>query len=397
MSEMKVTKEDIARVLTRASEIITRNPSDLAIEQNVRRTIIEPILRACGWDTDGLDEVKGEYSVGSGRVDYALFCKSEKSPLVYIEAKKLDGLNTSGEDQLFQYAYKYGVPLLLLTDGNIWDFYLSTADGPPTDRRFYRMKLTQEKNLDTYAEILNRSLTKEAVCNETFRQTADQLRNKRKAKQAIPGVWKKLLNNKNEALRDLIAGEVANETGQSPDIPDVEAFMQDFMQQQIASRPVTPSVKEHTRTQQYDNILPSSSPSSDKPARKHKIKIIGFEYNGKRLDTKNGRRTLQEVLKLFQTQDPTFIEQYYEATSKSDNTSTRLKKGPRQVVAKSLEALYRLSTPEAWDIKGKWSIQLHNGWLADGHLNTNQIVKHIRVACTVMDVRFGKDLKLIER
>ena len=383
MSEMKVTKEDIARVLTRASEIITRNPSDLAIEQNVRRTIIEPILRACGWDTDGLDEVKGEYSVGSGRVDYALFCESEKTPLVYIEAKKLDGLNTSGEDQLFQYAYKYGVPLLLLTDGNTWDFYLSKAYGPPTDRRFYRMKLTQEKNLDTYAEILNDILTKESVCSGKFQQKADQLRNKQKANRAIPQVWEKLLNNKNEALRDLIAGEVANETGQSPDIHAVE----DFMQQQIASQTAPLTVKKSTRPYQHGRTPRSSLPPSDKPVGK----IIGFEYDGKKHNTKSARRTLQEVLKLFQIQDSDFIKQYYKETCKQGNTPTRLRTSQRQEVAKSKEALHH--TGQQYNK----SMPLRHGWRMDGNLLSSTVEKRIKLACNLKGVRFGKDLKLIER
>lgn len=44
----------------------------LEIEEDVKKAVIEPILRALGWDTADLRSIKSEYAAGPGRVDYAL-------------------------------------------------------------------------------------------------------------------------------------------------------------------------------------------------------------------------------------------------------------------------------------------------------------------------------------
>ena len=50
-----------------------------------------------------------------------------QNPLVFIEAKRLGNVDYRAEGQLFGYAVNRGVPFLILTDGNVWDFYLSMA------------------------------------------------------------------------------------------------------------------------------------------------------------------------------------------------------------------------------------------------------------------------------
>ena len=68
-----------------------------------------------------------------------------------------------GEEQLFGYASNRGVPLLVLTDGNRWDFYLSMAEGVPSERRFYRLELQLEHKIPEYVDFLDQHLRKRRV------------------------------------------------------------------------------------------------------------------------------------------------------------------------------------------------------------------------------------------
>ena len=115
---------------------------ELENEAEVRLAVVEPILRALNWDaaTDSRS-IKPEYSVGHGRVDYALLCPDR--PQVFIEAKRRGGLDARAEEQLFDYASHNGIPLLVLTDGYYWDFYLSMADGLPEERRFLQTDVSR--------------------------------------------------------------------------------------------------------------------------------------------------------------------------------------------------------------------------------------------------------------
>ena len=113
-----------------------------------------------------------EFSVDNGRVDYALLRRG--GPLVFIEAKGLGSVDIKGEEQVFRYAVNRGVPFLILTDGNLWDFYLSMAAGDPPDRQFYRVELTNEERIHEYVESLETFLRKNRVVSEQARVDAEQ-------------------------------------------------------------------------------------------------------------------------------------------------------------------------------------------------------------------------------
>ena len=103
-------------------------------EAQVKQAVILPVLRALDWDDTDPEAFRPEYSVGKGLVDYALLDHGQA--LVFVEAKRVGNLDAGGEEQLFRYAAHNGVPLLVLTDGNLWNFYLSMAPGVPRSGGF---------------------------------------------------------------------------------------------------------------------------------------------------------------------------------------------------------------------------------------------------------------------
>ena len=75
------------------------NSGQLDNEAQVKQAVILPVLRGLGWNDFDPRAVKAEYPVPSGSVDYALLHRED--PLVFIEAKRLGGINLKGEEQLF--------------------------------------------------------------------------------------------------------------------------------------------------------------------------------------------------------------------------------------------------------------------------------------------------------
>ena len=66
---------DLSQTLSTVRRRITRYKSKSITEQDTKASLIDPVLRALGWDLEDLDEVKWEYKRGKWKrpVDYALF------------------------------------------------------------------------------------------------------------------------------------------------------------------------------------------------------------------------------------------------------------------------------------------------------------------------------------
>ena len=76
-----------SELLTRIRERIGRLRSSGLDEQNTKAALIEPVLRALGWDIEDVDEVRREYrrKGADNPVDYALLIL--RAPRLFIEAK----------------------------------------------------------------------------------------------------------------------------------------------------------------------------------------------------------------------------------------------------------------------------------------------------------------------
>jgi hypothetical protein len=107
-------------------------------EQDTKAALIVPVLRALGWDTEDLEDVKLEYKrlSSDNPVDYALFLLRE--PRLFIEAKAL-GVHLDDHkwtSQILNYATVAGVEWVALTDGNEWRIYNSHATVPVEQKLF---------------------------------------------------------------------------------------------------------------------------------------------------------------------------------------------------------------------------------------------------------------------
>ena len=115
---------DITRAVrdTRANIKSRRNLLENS-EAQTRTVLIDPVLRAVGWDTSNPAVVRSEYGANGGFADYALLNPTTESPLIIVEAKKLGDVRLERHiPQIEGYSKwegsspKYGV----ITNGNVW-------------------------------------------------------------------------------------------------------------------------------------------------------------------------------------------------------------------------------------------------------------------------------------
>ena len=133
--------DDLAGVIETLKQRIRQHaPSLRENETRTRIALIDPLLRALGWDVSDPALVTPEYAVSGGRADYALLGADSK-PVALLEAKHLDEALTAHRMQMVNYANMSGVPYAGLTDGNHWELYEVFAQKPFEERRLLSVSI----------------------------------------------------------------------------------------------------------------------------------------------------------------------------------------------------------------------------------------------------------------
>ncbi len=115
-------------------------------EMSTRAVLINPMLKALGWDSEDLELVQQEYRFQSSDnpVDYALMDGGK--PSLFVEAKAL-GSNLGDQkwaSQIMGYASVAGVEWVVLTDGNEYRIYNTHAPVPVAEKLFHSVRVTDE-------------------------------------------------------------------------------------------------------------------------------------------------------------------------------------------------------------------------------------------------------------
>ena len=306
----------------------------LKTEAQVRAAVISPILQALGWDPADPDQWRVEwpvkFDVGVGYVDDALFGPGGTA-LVFVEAKRPGNLDPDAEEQLFRYAANKGVPILVLTDGDIWDLYLSMAADERSKRRFAHLTLTKSNDLTAIATDLQRYLSRDRVVKGNAKASAEQRladdRAREQGRKALSAAWNGLLAEPDELLRDSLIERVEQATGSRPWHEDAEEFLR------------TSATQSHQSVQQNDAIewlraapanLPSrmkatvqrwlkqvSNAASNKPSPDGSApeppsgqgNLRGFRFRGVDHPTQNGWETLTTLASVLEQHKPGFLNE----------------------------------------------------------------------------------------
>jgi hypothetical protein len=136
---------ELQRVRDRISRY--RGRSSSIGEQNTKAALIEPILRALGWDVEDPEEIWREYRrrTVDNPVDYALMIL--RTPRLFVEAKSLgDNLDDpKWANQIMSYAVVAGVEWVVLTNGDEYRIYNSHAAVPVEEKLFRTIRLTDDR------------------------------------------------------------------------------------------------------------------------------------------------------------------------------------------------------------------------------------------------------------
>ena len=110
-------------------------------ETRTRMALIDPLLRALGWDVSDPKVVTPEYKADGGWVDYALL-RTDGQPAATVEAKKLGEALSPHRMQMLNYANASGIKFAGLTDGDHWELYSVFEQVPLHDRKKLEISIT---------------------------------------------------------------------------------------------------------------------------------------------------------------------------------------------------------------------------------------------------------------
>ena len=122
-----MAQKDVRDAIERIGEVIDETGEFISEchEYQTRYTLVDPILKALGWDISDVNQVEVEYKTDWGRVDYALLESPDGGPAIAIEAKGLwTNLDSATiQRQILSYAEGMRKGYLVLTDGETWQVY----------------------------------------------------------------------------------------------------------------------------------------------------------------------------------------------------------------------------------------------------------------------------------
>lgn len=198
----------------------------LSGEEATRLGVVLPILARLDWDRDNMREVVPEFAVGSGRVDYCL--KIADKNTVFVEAKRSSQDLDRHQEQLLDYAFRFGVETAVLTNGLVWWLYLPLLSGSWDQRKFFTIDLEQQEPAAAaqhFRDFLGRAGIADGSAVRRARALHESREKERLVQQAIPKAWFQLCRNPDELLLEILAEKVEGLCGHQPEQSALAEFL----------------------------------------------------------------------------------------------------------------------------------------------------------------------------
>ena len=258
-------------------------PNEAAISDGV---VLRLLCDGLNWPRYDTRIVYREYPVQGGRVDFAL-CHPEQKPKVLIEVKSV-GKIEGGEQQLFNYAFHQGVPIIVLTDGRKWRFFYPLALGDYREREVVELDLTED-SIEKISRRLTRYLLHESVRNEeafeAIKTDHQQASKQRQAAKHLPEAWKKLIEDEDEFLLDALSEKTEKLCSHKPTTEQMLIFLKRLETTPSSGiepvKPVSPS-----------NISPRAPGKKKRPA----TRLVVTMPDGKTIDHKTATDTFVDAI-----------------------------------------------------------------------------------------------------
>ena len=254
---------------------IERVRSDKSIrtldEANVKQGVILPILNALGWNPFNTNEVRPEYPVQGGNVDYSL--RIHGANKVFLEAKRPSEDLSKHQVQLLNYSFADGVPLAVLTTGLNWWFYLPLQVGSWEERRFGVVDLRNpdvSQTADLLIDFLSRENVRSGVAVAYAESLLDRLWQDKKIEEALPRAWTQLITDPHHQLLALLNQKVMELCGWGADQEQIKRFLATVSKPAYAPPNPTPH-----------RLVPSKPKQHNQSVGSYKNKsLVGFTVLG---------------------------------------------------------------------------------------------------------------------
>jgi hypothetical protein len=293
---MRVTME--REILEFIEEIQSDERYDSFDEPAVKQGIVLKLLSLLGWDPFDINQIKLEYGVEGGTIDFSLMHKN--SSKVFIGIRKGVEALTGYQEELSNYAVQDEVPLVVLTDGIVWWFCLPHLEAPPQEKRFYTMNVNERK-AEEVAQNFEIFLSKKNVHSGKAEKAAEEIYDARNKllliRQSLPKAWEKVLSEPEKWLHEVLAQATNEVCGQTPDKETTKKFITSQIDPKadIASilkqEPEAPSGQDK-----------ATSPKPSRPAvRKDEFtgkSIVSFTLMGKKHEVDSWKGMLLKVCEI---------------------------------------------------------------------------------------------------
>ena len=358
----------LADITTRLRE--NRFPNEQAISQG----IVLRVLRELGWDTYDANIVWPEYqTAGGGRADFAL-CDPPSKPSIFIEVKHL-GKAEGAVEQALLYAFKSGVPFVVLTDGRTWSFYLPAEPGDYDERRVYKLDL-YERSPDEAAAKFRQYLANESVATgeslRTARTEYHNLNRRSQAKAAIPEAWRELVQKRDSSLIEILANAVESKVGFPPDASDVFEFLGsaaapklalESIQESVPAVPIPSPMLRPAQAQDAEltpeQLAERRSAAAKKAAASRRTTASQqLVIRGKKYQCPTAKDAMVTVLRTLADSDPSFLERFAQHPAAAGRK--------RRYIGRTLDELY----PSGGSDRVQHE-RLPGGWLVTTHINND--------------------------
>lgn len=151
--------DDLLKLIETLRERIDSHEAVLGTNEALTRSVlIDPLLRALGWDTEDPAQVIPEFHISDGdeRADYALFTDGDPPKVaIIVEAKPLGTRLAELAVKTGKYCYVCGYGHFAITDGRYWTLYETNRDGQLEDKKIARFDL----RLDPPVEMCSKALS----------------------------------------------------------------------------------------------------------------------------------------------------------------------------------------------------------------------------------------------
>ena len=333
-------------------------------EESVKLGIVLRLLSALGWPIYDAGAITPAYDLAGRQVDFAL-CHPPRKLHVLIDVKlevKQEGGNPGEEHQLLENASRKSVPLTILTDGQEWNFFLTGESADYRERRVYKLDLV-EREIGESAERLRRYLGYEAVCDGSAIAAANadyrDVEQNREIQAALPKAWRRLVEEEDDLLIELLVDHVESVCGYKPKLDLVAEFLPKLI---VREEPM--------RSREVTSVTSGGEAASDGP---------WFQLGGPPVTCRNATEVLVSVFEELVKRDADFPKRFASLPKHGRK---------RRYLAADRYELY----PGRPDFAAQYSHKLQCGWWLGTHTGRMGIKRIVQMACRVAGLRFGHDL-----